>query len=48
MKDGLPAIHPGEFLAEILGELGFLRRNSRARSAYRRCAFPTSSAAPGR
>mgnify|MGYP006268662807 CR=1 FL=1 len=22
IKNGLPAIHPGEFLAEILGELG--------------------------
>jgi len=25
VKNGLPAIHPGEFLAEILGEMGIFQ-----------------------
>ncbi len=38
VKNGLPAIHPGEFLAEILGEMG-LSQAEFALSGYRRCGF---------
>ncbi|MGH8584926.1 MAG: hypothetical protein ACREWE_01630 [Gammaproteobacteria bacterium] len=38
-KKGLPAIHPGEFLAETLEELGLSQAASRAPSGCRRCGF---------
>jgi len=43
VKNGLPPIHPGEFLKEALEELGASKRNSHEPSAFRPCGFPMSS-----
>ena len=40
-RKNLTTIHPGEFLAEALGELDSPRRRSRVPSAYPRCGYPT-------